>query len=329
MSPGVQKACTPGVERAKWMPRSSSSSLACGSYHESAQRAEVASLSGDRVGQRAAVGPRPPRRRLDHHHAHVALGAEGEELFGRLAVLGPGPQRGIDREHHRVEVETAQCLEMRPRHLHVVPGDPGEAGVAGVTQGQDPFQRRRAPVELLERGHGMGLVEVQHLGVEQAAGRVELVRDAVGVGPQRLARDEQLLAVRRQVRTDDRLGRAVLRRDVEVVHPVVEGQLQPLPRLVDGGGPAGGAAQHGHAALVTGPSEASALHGPLPLSLELQDVEDGADVVGEDGEPPRLDVGRPHEHAGAELLRLRHRGVGVGHREVDAPDRWHLRRHVG
>ena len=109
----------------------------------------------------------------------------------------------------------------------------------------------------------MGLVEVQHLGVEQAAGRVELVGDPVGVGPQRLPRDEQFLAMGRQVRTHHRLGCAVLRRDVEVVHPVVEGQLQPLPRLVDGGGPAGGAAQHRHAALVAGPSQPAALHGPL------------------------------------------------------------------
>ena len=198
------------------------------------------------------------------HDADVALGAQGEELLGRLAVLGPGPQGGVDREHHGVEVEAAQRLEVGPRHLDVVPGDAGEAGVAGVAQRQDPLQRGRAPVELVERGHRVGLVEVEHLGVEQAAGRVELVGDAVGVGPQRLARDEQLVAVRRQVRTHHRLGRAVLRRDVEVVHAVVEGQLQPVPRLLDGGGPAGGAAEHGHAALVTGPSEPAAFHRSRP-----------------------------------------------------------------
>ena len=150
MSPGVQKACTPGVESAKWMPRSSSSSLACGSYHESAQRSDVAALPADGLGQRSPVGPRPARRRLDHHDAHVALGAQGEELLGRLAVLGPGPQGGVDREHHGVEVEAAQRLEVRPRHLDVVPGDPGEAGVAGVAERQDPLQRGRAPVELVE-----------------------------------------------------------------------------------------------------------------------------------------------------------------------------------
>ena len=99
----------------------------------------------------------------------------GEELLGRLAVLGPGPQRGVDREHHGVEVEAAQRLEVGARHLEVVPGDAGEAGVAGVAQREDPLERGRAPVELRERGHGVGLVEVEHLGVEQAPGRVELV----------------------------------------------------------------------------------------------------------------------------------------------------------
>ena len=146
-------------------------------------------------------------------------------------------------------------------HLDVVPGDPGEAGVPGVAQRQDPFERGRAPVELCERGHGVGLVEVEDLRVEQAAGRVELVGDAVGVGPQGLARDEQLVSMRRQVRADDRLGRPVLRCDVEVVDAAVEGELEPVPRLVDGGGPAGGTAEHGHAALVPRPSEPAPLHG--------------------------------------------------------------------
>ena len=38
-----------------------------------------------------------------------------EELLGRLAVLRPGPQRGVDREHHGVEIEAAQRLEMGAR----------------------------------------------------------------------------------------------------------------------------------------------------------------------------------------------------------------------
>ena len=102
------------------MPRSISSSLACGSYHESAQRAAVASLpaTASASGRPSAQGRRADR--LDHHDADVALGAQCEELLGRLAVLGPRPQRGVDGEHHGVEVEPAQRLEMGPRHLHVV-----------------------------------------------------------------------------------------------------------------------------------------------------------------------------------------------------------------
>jgi hypothetical protein len=41
MSPGVQKAWTPGVDSAKWTPRSMSASVAAGSYHECAQREAV------------------------------------------------------------------------------------------------------------------------------------------------------------------------------------------------------------------------------------------------------------------------------------------------
>ena len=213
-----------------------------------------------RVGHWATVRPGPSCHRLDHHDADVALCAHGKELLGRLAVLGTGPQRGIDREHHGVEVEPAERLEVGHRHLHVVPRDAGEAGVAGIAQGEDALERRRAPVELGERGHRMGLIEVEDVGVEQAAGRVELIADALRVGPQRLAADEELLAMGGQVRTHHRLGRPVLGCDVEVVHPVVEGLPEPLPRLLDAGGPAGGATQDGHAALVAGPSEAPPLY---------------------------------------------------------------------
>ena len=62
-----------------------------------------------------------------------------------------------------------------PRHLEVVPGDAGEARVARVAEREDALERGRAPVELLERGHRVGLVEVEHLGVEQPPGRVELL----------------------------------------------------------------------------------------------------------------------------------------------------------
>ena len=48
-------------------------------------------VAGDGVRQRASVGPGSTRHRLDHHHAHVALGTGGEEFLGGLAVLGARP----------------------------------------------------------------------------------------------------------------------------------------------------------------------------------------------------------------------------------------------
>ena len=222
-------------------------------------------VAGDRVGQRVPVGPGPPRHRLDDHDADIALGADGEELLGRLTVLGPGPQGGVDREHHRVEVEAAQRLEVRLRHLEVVAGDAGEARLAGLAELEDLLERGRAPVELLQGGDRVRLVEVEHLGVEQAPRGAELLGDADGIGPQGLARDEQLVPVRRQVRAHHRLGRTVLRGDVEVVHAVVEGELQPLARRVHGGVPAGRTAEDGHTALVARPPEAPTLHHPLRL----------------------------------------------------------------
>ncbi len=110
----------------------------------------------------------------------------------------------------------------------------------------------------------MGLVEVEDVRVEQPAGRVELVGDAVGIGPQRLAGDEQLVPMGREVRAHHRLGRPVLRRDVEVVDAVAERQPEPVPGFLDGGGPAGRATEHGDAALVASPSEPAALHRDAP-----------------------------------------------------------------
>ena len=145
-------------------------------------------VAGDGVGQRLPVGPGPPRDRLDDHDADVALDADRQELLGGLAVLGPGPQGGVDREHHRVEVEPAERLEVRLRHLEVVAGDAGEAGLAGVAEPEDLLQRGGAPVELLQGGDRVRLVEIEHVGVEQAPGGVELLDDARRIGTQRLAR---------------------------------------------------------------------------------------------------------------------------------------------
>ena len=218
------------------------------------------------LGQGAPVGPAPPGDGLDDHDADVAFGAEGEELLGRLPVLGSRPQCGIDGEHDGVEIEAAQRLEVRPRHLHVVPGDAGEAGVARVAQRNDPLQRGGAAVQLGQRGDGMGLVEIEHLGVEQPARRVELVGHAIGIGPQRLAGDEDLVAACGQVRTDHRFGRPVLRRDVEVVHPTGQRLAQPRARLFLAGVPAGGATENGHAALVAGPAQTTTFHPDRPSS---------------------------------------------------------------
>ena len=83
---------------------------------------------------------------------------------------------------------------MGARHLEIVSRDPREPGVAGLAQRDDLLERGRPAVELLERGHGMGLIEVEHIGVEETPGVVELVLHAFGIGPQRLARDEDLVA---------------------------------------------------------------------------------------------------------------------------------------
>ena len=216
--------------------------------------------AGDRVGQGPPIRPGAPCHRLDRHDPDVAFGTDGKELLGGLAVLGSGPQGRVDREHDRVEVEAAQRLEMRPGYLDIVAGDAREARLSGVAQLEDPLQGRGSAVELLQRGHGMGLVEVEHLGVQQSPSRVELVGHAVGIGPQGLAGDEELVSVRRQMRSHDRFGRPVLWRDVEVVHAVAERELQPVPGLLDRGGPAGGSSEHRHAALMAGPAEAPALH---------------------------------------------------------------------
>ena len=171
------------------------------------------------LGQGTVVAPTPPGHGLDDHDPDVALGAERQELLRRFAVFGPGPEGRIDREHDRVQVEATQRLEMGPRYFEVVPSDPGEAGVARVAQRHDPLQRGGAAIQLGQRRDGVGLIEVEHLRVEQPTRRVELVGHTIGIGAERLAGDEYLVAMSRQMRTDDGFRRPVLRRDVEVIHP--------------------------------------------------------------------------------------------------------------
>ena len=54
-------------------------------------------------------------------------------------------------------------LEVGAWNLHVVARDPDESGVPRVAEPDHLLERGRTPIELLERGHGVGLVQVQHL----------------------------------------------------------------------------------------------------------------------------------------------------------------------
>ena len=132
---------------------------------------------------------------------------------------------------------------------------------APIAQRDDPVDGVGSGVEHLEVGHAVGLVEVEDLAPEQAAGVVELGLDPVGVRPQRLAGDEEPVADGGHQRADHPLGVAVLRRDVEVVHAGVERQLEGGSSLLGGGGgPEGGAAEDGDARLVLRAPEAPSLH---------------------------------------------------------------------
>ncbi len=173
----------------------------------------------------------------------------------------------------------------------------------------------------------MGLVQVQDLGVEESTGVVELVAHASWIGPQRLAGDEDLAAMRPQIRPYDRLGRAVLGRDIEVVHSVGQGEVEPLPRFGDRGGPTGGAAEHRHTALVPGTPETTALHEPAQL-LSWRMLNTAPTLSASTAKRPgSMSVG-PMNRVAPESLGLGDRGVRVGHGEVDAPIGGHLGRHV-
>ena len=101
VSPGVQKAWTPGVERAKRTPR------------RHGRRIGAGLVPG--VGGGGPAGPRAGRRGLDGHHPDVVLGGVRQQRLGVPAVVGVGPQPGIDGEHHGVEVVAPQGLEMGGR----------------------------------------------------------------------------------------------------------------------------------------------------------------------------------------------------------------------
>ena len=218
---------------------------------------------------------------LDGHYPNVPLRAQRQQFLGRLPVAGKTPQRRVDREHHRVEVEAAESLEKDHRDIEVVTRDTSEARLAARAKRQDTLQGARSAVQLLQRGHRVGLVEVQDIGVEEPPGGVELLLHPVGIRPQGLARHEQIRPMRRQVRPDHGLGRPVLRRDVQMVDPPAQRQLQPRPRLVRRGPPAGRPAENGDTALVarSPPTAAVALRRQLRRHhATLSSCRDGSTV---------------------------------------------------
>ena len=129
--PGVARACRrrgrPGSRGRSARPGRPRRPVVYGSY----QVAAVWSPSGPRSGGGG----------LDGHDPDVVLGGVGEQRLGVAPVVGVGPQPGIDREHHRVEVVAPERLEMGGRCGELVPGDPHPAGQPLVTGGQDGLAR--------------------------------------------------------------------------------------------------------------------------------------------------------------------------------------------
>jgi hypothetical protein len=206
------------------------------------------------------VGPRPARRSLDRHHADVALRAQRQELLCGIAVLGIGPQPRVHGEHHGVEVVPAQRLDERGWRGQVVPRDAHELAYALLAGAEDRLGGPAPGVELVDVHDAVQLVQVDAVGVQPHQRLVELGAHAIGVAASRLLADEEPVAHRGHVRADQHLGVAVARRDVEVVHAVLDRPCEAVRRLLRRAAGERRAAEDRHRALVPGAPEPPPLH---------------------------------------------------------------------
>ena len=113
-----------------------------------------------------------------------------------------------------------------------MPGDAGEAGDPFVAQRQDRVERGRPRIEILDRDHAMGLIQIEGVAAEPLERLLGLRSHATRLGAARLAGDEQAIAHGRDEWADERLGLPVARRDVEVVHAGGERELHGARRCL-------------------------------------------------------------------------------------------------
>jgi hypothetical protein len=133
-------------------------------------------------------------------HTDIAPGAFLEQRLRALPVFGDGPQHEVQGEHHGVEVEAPERLEMRARSVVGVPGDaepPRQPLLAGRHQRFEGPTLGRARVEIGELAHGVKLVEIEPIRAQPLQGPAEL-------GGGRLARALDGLAPEKDVPADPR-----------------------------------------------------------------------------------------------------------------------------
>jgi len=112
---------------------------------------------------------------------------------------------------------------MRRRGVETVTGDADEAAQALRLRPQDRFGGVAAAVQFGQVGNGVELIEIERVAPEQTERLFELGPYAVGVRPKGLATHEEPVPDGRDQGPDQFLGLSVLGRDVQVVHPGVEG----------------------------------------------------------------------------------------------------------
>ena len=240
-SPGVQNAATPGGRQRELDPAPESVPAVYGSYHV--------------VEWRLRVGPRPSRARLDRHHPDVAAAASSNSASASARYARSPHNLGLTGNMTVSRSNRSRATRWAGRRVESVAGDADKPAEPLLFGRQHRLSGRRPPVELVQVGDSVELIEVEGVAAEQGERLLQLRPHSVGVPSRRLAPDEEPVAHRRDQRADLLLGPPVAGRDVQVVDAVGQRLVEGGPGHLWRGVKEGGGPEDRHRGPVLGPAE--------------------------------------------------------------------------
>ena len=176
-----------------------------------------------------AIAPTATSDHLDRLHPDIPLFTYRKETLRHISITRIPRRRWVQRKHHRIEIETFQRFENRLRNLWTVPGYSKpfrQPLLPHLYQRLKRTTRSGRQLQLLHISYRMKLKQVEVLDIHPLHNALDIPPSTVSITNRGLRTNENpSLANLRHPRRHPFHRVPIGRRDVEMVHPSIQNQL--------------------------------------------------------------------------------------------------------